>query len=360
MRAVRPSRHTGEHFSTPDRGSPRAAAVLALLWTTFAAQSGGAEDMVIDGIAAQVGSQIVLYSDVTRTAAPIEKRMREAGAPTSQIMMMRAEALERLIEAKIISGVVERTELGAGEEEVSRAIRMIADDAGLTLEQLVASVSSHGMTVEEYRGQIQSEIERSKIVNAMVRSRVHVDHDEVYNLYLERYGDQPEAGGQQVHLRHILVSAGPTQMRSHESACGELETARERIESGEANFDQVARSLSDFKAEVGGDLGWMSPDDLAAWMAPAVNSLEPGQMTSVLSMSFGCNLLMLVDRREYAPTTLEEVYPKLEGELHERKTGEEYAKWVEKLRSETYIERKGVFAETARLEQGAGGPGRRP
>ena len=313
----------------------------------------------MDGIAAQVGSDIVLMSEVERTAAPVEKRMREAGAPPSQIAMVRAEALERLIEAKIVAGVVERTELTATDDEVSNAIGMIAKDAGLTLDQLIQSVSSHGLTFDEYREQIKHEIERSKVVNAMVRSRVRVEQDEVYNLFLERYGDQPAEGGEQVRLRHILVSAGPTAMRSHENACGDLDKVRDRILAGETNFDQAARATSDFKADVGGDLGWINRADLAPWMAPAVTSLEPGQMTPVLPMSFGCNLIMLVDRRGYKPTTLEEVYPTLEAELHERKTGEEYAQWVEKLRAETYIERKGIFSETARLQEGGGGLGRR-
>jgi parvulin-like peptidyl-prolyl isomerase len=141
-------------------------------------------------------------------------------------------------------------------------------------------------------------------------------------------------------------------MRSLESACEELDVVRARILSGDTNFDQAARAVSDFKADVGGNLGWMSADDLAAWMVPALDSLAPGQMTPVLPMAFGCNLLMLVDRRSYKPTTFEDVRAKLEAELYDQKTGEEYAKWLEKLRSQTYIERKGAFAETTRLQSG--------
>ena len=65
---------------------------------------------------------------------------------------------------------------------------------------------------------------------------------------------------------------------------------------------------------------------------------------------------MLVDRRDYKATTFEEVEQKLEAEIHERKTGEEYAQWVEKLRTQTYVERKGEFAEMLRLREGPGGP----
>ena len=95
-------------------------------------------------------------------------------------------------------------------------------------------------------------------------------------------------------------------------------------------------------------------------MVPTVNALEPGEITPPLPMAFGCNLLLLVDRRSYVPTTFEDVRLELEAELHEQKTGEEYGQWMDKLRSETYIERKGVFAETERLQDDAGGLGRRP
>ena len=350
-----PSRPSGLRQSS--QHTTARLSLVGLAWLVCGAAPGSAQEVVLDGIAAQVGSEIVLLSDVERTAGPVEQRMREAGAPPSQFAMMRAEALERLIEGKIIDGVVKRTELTATEDEVNGAIGMIAREAGLTYEQILQSVSSHGMTLEQYRSQIKSEIERSKVINAMVRPRVHIEPDEVYNMFLARYGDQPERGGEQLHLRHILVSAGPGAMRSLESACKELEVIRSRILSGDTNFDQAARAVSDFKSEVGGDLGWMNADDLASWMVPPISSLASGQMTPVLPMAFGCNLLMLVDRRNYKPITFEDIQPKLEAELYEQKTGEEYALWVEKLRSQTYIERKGAFAETTRLQTGPGGLG---
>ena len=53
---------------------------------------------------------------------------------------------------------------------------------------------------------------------------------------------------------------------------------------------------------------------------------------------------MIVSARETVP----------EGELRERKTGEEYGLWVDKLRAETYIERKGHFADAAMLGSQSG------
>jgi peptidyl-prolyl cis-trans isomerase SurA len=330
---------------------------IACGWFLSIALPGHATEKFVDGIAAQVGPDIVLLSEVNQMAAPLEERMRAAGMGRSDILMMRADALERLIDGKMIDQVVRRTELGASDAEVDAAIESIARENGLSPQQLKQTVTSHGLAFEEYHDQIKHEIERSKLLNTMVRSRIHVEPEETEELYRERYGDQPE-GGEQVHLRHILISAGPGAMRAHEGACAELEAAHTRIVSGQTTFEKAAQSLSDIKAESGGDLGWMHVSDLAAWMAPAVEPLGPGDVSDVVQTNFGCNLLTVVERRGFAPVTFEQARPQLENELYRRKTEEEYVRWLDKLRDQTYIERKGSFAETTRLlRQGPAGGG---
>jgi hypothetical protein len=62
----------------------------------------GADEMLADGIAAQVGTEIVLYSEVVEVVAPTERQMRAAGAPKSEIAKLRAEGLETMIEWRLI------------------------------------------------------------------------------------------------------------------------------------------------------------------------------------------------------------------------------------------------------------------
>ena len=121
---------------------------------------GQASEEIVDGVAAQVGAEIVLISDVDQVSADMEKRMREAGLADNEIVMMRAEALERLIEAKLIQRVVKQTELEAPVAEVDQAIAEIAEENGLTLKQLAEGVTAYGMPFEVYRQKIKEEIER--------------------------------------------------------------------------------------------------------------------------------------------------------------------------------------------------------
>ncbi len=315
---------------------------IGLVATTALARPAAAAERYVEGIAAQVGSDIVLASEVFELSAPVEERMREAGAPESEIAKVRRDALERLIEGKLLSSVVERLELAADREEVDAAIEAIANDNGLTIDQLLASVTSHGLTVDEYRQKIRGEIERSKVVNAMVRSRVQLSEEEVRELYEERFGDQ-RSGGQEVYVRHILVTPNGRSARSAEEACRAMGEARERIASGGEPFADVARQISDMNPERGGDLGWIHEADLAGWMSERIAKMKPGDLSPVISMPFGCNLLELVDRRTFERVTFEQAESQLRNYLFQRKTEAEYSEWMDVLRQQTFIERKGAF-----------------
>ena len=128
---------------------------------------GHAEEM-IDGIAAQVGSEIVLVSEVRAVAGPAESRLLQAGGSQREVAMLQAEILEQMIERALIRQVVMRAELDATDAEVDESIAGIAAENGLTLEQLHESVISQGLSYEGYRERIRAEIEHSKVMSGMV------------------------------------------------------------------------------------------------------------------------------------------------------------------------------------------------
>ena len=314
-----------------------------------------ADAALIDGIAAQVGTEIVLISEVQELAKPIEDRMRAQGASEDDVRNMYRDALERLIESKLIEGVVKRLELEATDQEIDNAIYGIAQDNGLTIEQLQASVRSHGLSVTEYREKIRGEIERSKVLNAMVRSRVRVEPEEVRALFDKRFGDQRDEG-EEVYLRHILVGAGPSAMRDIDTACAIAKEARDKIAGGEIAFGDMAQRVTDMSPEKRGELGWLHVADMAGWMKTPLETMEPGDVSPVIPTAFGCNVIQLVERRGYEPVTFEAAEEALTGELQRQKTDAAYLEWLETLRSQTYVARHGIFNEAVRIEQVTGQP----
>ncbi len=301
-----------------------------------------AAETQVEAIVAQVGNEVILLSEVMEMAAPVEERMRQAGAPPIEIVRVRKDALERLIETRLISSVVERLELGADRDEVDEAISAIAADNRISVEQLLRSIVSHGLTVDEYRSKIQGEIERSKVVNAMVRSRVKVTDEEVEALYEERFGEQ-RTGGEEILLRHLVVSPDGPSADTLDAACEVVRNARARIRSGEVEFAQAAQTVSDLNQERAGELGWMHRSDLASWMGDTIDQLSPGEISQVIEMPFGCNLLQVVDRRPFERIEMEDAKAQLQNIVFQRKTEAEYTEWLDELRKHTYIQRKPGF-----------------
>jgi peptidyl-prolyl cis-trans isomerase SurA len=328
---------------------PALPVLPVLLGLLALAPAANAEEMLVDGIAAQVGNDIVLVSEVMEMVGPGEQRMRAAGAPETEIAKLRAAGLEEMIEWRMIERIVRETELYATDAEVDQTIEDIANGNGITVAQLEESVASQNMSFDDYKEQIKRELEKRKIVSALVAPGVHVEESDVKAAYRDRFASQP-TGGVQVHLRQILVPAGEEVKRTMEEACMLVAMLRERIVRGES-FEELAQEYSAAAPEHGGDIGWLHEQSLANWMVVSISEVEDGGVSNVVELPFGCNLIKVVERRQFEPLSYDDAKPALHAQLFEESLAEEYRSWMEEMRKSTFIERRGYFAEAARLRE---------
>ncbi len=306
---------------------------LCLLLTS----SAHAEKQLVDGIAAQVGNRVILFSDVVKLTGPSERKMRDAGASPKEILRFRSDVLERLIDRKLVEEVIERSNLEATDEEIDQAIEGIATENGLTMESLRASVESEGLAYESYRQEIRGEIERSRVLNSRVRSRVQIEETEVAALYKKKFSKQP-GPGEELRLEQLLLPTGP--QRNQSMACQEIQAARVRARDGES-FASIAES----NPEIGfTQLDWIHKDQLANWMISAVSATESGSIGKIIPTDFGCALIHVIERRRFEPITFEQAEERLYEQLYNREMEKAYGQWLSELRKETYIEKKGIFA----------------
>jgi peptidyl-prolyl cis-trans isomerase SurA len=299
---------------------------------------------LVDGIAAQVGTDVVLISEVNRLSAPMVERFRAAGATDRDIAMVQSDALESLIERRLIAIFAQRAEIDASDAEIDQAVAAIAADNKISVDTLKKSVEGQGLSFEAYRQRLREEIVHQKVVSGMVRSKVEVDEAEVRALYQQRYAEQPQ-GGQELHLQDLVVAAQDDKPASLQAACQNVRAAERRLDAGEP-FLEVATQTSQADPEV----GWVYRQSLAPWMLKVVDQLEPGSRSGVVELPFGCAILKLLAVRDFQPVSYEEAKPKLQAEIFEQRFQEQYRTFIDSLREKTYIERKGVFAEAARLD----------
>jgi len=303
---------------------------------------------VVDGIAAQVGTDVVLVSDVTRLAGPIEAQMREAGATDADVVTMRDELLGRLIDRTLISLFAKRNEIQPSDAEIDEAMKAVATENDMTTDQLRQSVEAQGMGWDAYRKRLGDEIVQQKVIGGMVRARIRIEEDAVRKYYDERFGDQPTSGDE-VHLQHIAVAAREDKPAAKRAACDRVGSALGQVRAGR-DFLEVAREFSEGTP----DLGFVAMANLAPWMAEPVNQMQPGAISNVIELPVGCAVLRLVERREVQPVSYEQAAPRIRQVLTEQKFDVEMEAFLERLRKQTYVERKGVFAGSARSDAASG------
>jgi len=307
-------------------------------------QAAAAEtSLLLEGIAAQVGAEIVLVSEVRELAAPTIARAKAAGASERDLRMVEAQALERLIEKALLRIVVKRAELQATDEEIDGTIAEIASDNGITAEQLRASVEAQGLPYSAYRDRIKGEIEHSKVVNGVIGSRVEIKPEEVKEIYDAEFATRPQSG-REFHARSFVVSPQAPDQRA--AACDAVRAARARVAAGEDLFD-VANGIATMDPE----LGWVHESKLAPWLEAAVRPLSAGQLSEVSEEPFGCVFVQLVEARDVQPVAFEDAQRAIMNKLYGERLDGEYEKFIREIREHTYIERKGVVASIEEFMQ---------
>jgi peptidyl-prolyl cis-trans isomerase SurA len=279
--------------------------------------------------------------------APLEPQARQQGATDSDLARLRSELLDRLIERRIVTQAAKRAELDASPLEIDDAIVSIARENKLSLDELKANVEKEGMSFAAYRERIRGEIVQMKVMNGMVRSRVRVDESEVRRMYDEKYSKMPDGGGEEVHLRQILVTAGGNTKRTEAQACDRVKASLAKIRGG-TPFEQEASNVSEVNPEQGGDTGWVATEAIAASVATVVEKLQPGQVSDIIRQGTACSVLQLVERRSFVKKPWEQAREDIRAGLLEQKMGEEYERFLKKMRAQTYIEKKGSYAVAAR------------
>jgi peptidyl-prolyl cis-trans isomerase SurA len=140
----------------------------------------------------------------------------------------------------------------------------------------------------------------------------------------------------QTHARHILIRVN--EVTTEAQAKARLTEIKQRIESGKATFEDMARTYSaDGSASKGGDLGEIFPGDTVPEFERAMNSLKVGEISEPVETQFGEHLIQVLGRRTQ-DVPEERVRLMARQAIHDRKLDEAYQDWLRSVRDEAYVE----------------------
>lgn len=269
--------------------------LTALLLAAPVLAQGNRLPIEADRVVAVVNNEAITLYELRTRVSSAESNLRRQNTPMPPADVLQRQVLERIIVDRL--QVQSATELGmkVADSELDTALRRIAENNKLTLEQFKQALERDGIPWAKFREEIRQEITVSRLRDREVDSRITISEGEIDN-----YLSSAEARGDNAEylLSHIVVrlpeQAGPEQIARLRSRIVE---AQQRLQQGE-DFAKVAAAYSDAPdALSGGNLGVRPIDRLPTLYADAAAKLQTGQVSDVLRSSAGFHLIKLVDKR---------------------------------------------------------------
>ena len=208
-----------------------------------------------------------------------------------QLADLRQQVLSNLIDEALQIQAAQAEEIPITDAEVEQTLTAVAENAGRTVEQLGEILENNGASLETMRQQIRGEIAWSRLQQYKIESFVSVDDDEV-RAVIEKL--EASKGTVEYRVGEIFLSstsANDEQVR--QNALRILDLLRQG-----ASFTAMARQYSEAThAAVGGDLGWIRPEQLPSELSVALPQIQLGSVSIPIKIPGGYSILAVQDRR---------------------------------------------------------------
>jgi len=148
------------------------AFALALSLDGLARNASAEKAVLLDKYVAIIDGITILRSDVLAQARPFVARVPEPEKHANEIQQIYKDLLERMIDDLVVGQEARKMGLDVRDDEVDRAIDLVAAENKLTRATLEAEVKKQGLTMEDYKVELRRQIIDAKWTSIRVRPRV--------------------------------------------------------------------------------------------------------------------------------------------------------------------------------------------
>lgn len=268
---------------------------LSLLAPNIQANETGNGEL-LDRIIAVVNDKIILKTELDMRMFQAQEELRTRNIRVSDMNGLAKKVLDTMILEELQMERIDQRGIKVSDEELLGQIRDIAEENNLTVIELRDRLNlSQPKGFAKFREQLREKMLFQKLREIEVIAKTQVTEDEINN-YIQR--QNLVQNNTEYHLGHIMVnlpdSATPVQRDTSRKKAEEI---LQKLRQGE-DFSQMAVRYSDgSKALQGGDLGWLTLDQIPTFFAPAMQKLDEGQISDLIRSPVGFHILKLKGKR---------------------------------------------------------------
>lgn len=304
---------------------------LILLFLLLCRGTGWAE--VVDRIAAVVNGDVILRSEVLERIQAVQKVTPETRELDAKVVEL--EVLKQLIRERLTEAEVKRLKVNVSAKELETAIQQIKKDNGFTDAQLEYMLSQDGQTMAQFKEGIRKELERGHLLDRVLKNKTVVTEAQV-DAYLKGGGKAISADRRRIAIIFIPNDAQDKQGTQAEKLAMDI---HRRLQEG-ADFGKLANQYSKGPAaNEGGDIGYITSDELAPAIAAATLKLKANEFTSPVKVAVGYYIIKVIDiqqvKQDPGNATARE---KARRQLFQQELNRKYDEWVRDLEARAFIQ----------------------
>jgi len=242
-------------------------------------------------IAAVVNDEVISVADLQSRLRMVMLSSNFPDSPETR-QRIAGQVLRTIVDEKLQMQEAKRQNVTATDDEIKKAISQIEKQNNMQPDQLDAVLKAHGIDRASLVDQLTASIVWAKLVRRLV-SQTNVVSEEEINEASKRIKES--ANQPQSRVAEIFLAVDNPQQDDEMRRLAER--LIEQMKHG-ARFSAVAQQFSQSAtAAVGGDLGWLRPEQLSPDLAKAVAEMRPGELSPPIRSGAGYYLLLVLDRR---------------------------------------------------------------
>jgi len=260
---------------------------------------GQNQDMPIDGIAAIVGENIILKSDVSQVVGMTAlQRGLDVSNDRAILEKLQEDVLGSLIDQKVILEMAKLDSIEVAEKDVERALEQQIETFIMRAGTEKMAETMLGQSLNDFRREYWYDM-RDRLITEQYQQQlimsVNINRENVVNFFTS-YKDSLPRFPVTMKIRHLLIRIKPSE-KSRSDAEKKINTVRERIFAGES-FSALAEiySADPGSKNNGGSLGYIRRNQMVKEFETIAFTQEINMLSEPVETSFGFHILETTEK----------------------------------------------------------------
>ena len=253
----------------------------------------------VDGVAAVVGENIILKSDVSQVVGMTAlQRGLDVTKDVDLLMMLQDGVISSLIDQKVILEMAKLDSIEIDDKEVENALDQQVESFILRAGSEEVAETMLGQSLSDFRREFWYDM-RDRLITEQYQQQlimsVNINRSGVVSFY-EEFRDSLPSFPIKMKIRHLLVRIKAGE-ESKQEALLEINSIRNRILGGES-FSDLARTFSEDPGtrNTGGSLGFIRRNQMVKEFETKAYTQDLNSLSEPVETSFGYHVLETTDR----------------------------------------------------------------